>query len=130
MGKTASRSFLVPGDAGSQQAPRPPAAPGPHSRTQPCPFHQSTRALEGVGEAPSSLPTLSQAEPATGLLGQALTLRPWTPRRAGAPTGLGAFSGFSPRAGSVRASSLMMTGKPELLQGMIAAKQRNQCLLE
>lgn len=71
--------------------------------------------LEGMGEAPNSLPTLSQAEPATGLLGQALSLEPWTPRCAGALTGLGAFSGFSLRAGSVRASSLMMTGKPEWL---------------
>lgn len=87
--------------------------------------------LEGTGEAPHSLSTLSQTEPAMAFsvrhcpLGWAMDTQ-----AAGAPTGLGASLGFSQWAGSVRASSLTMTGKPKWLRGMTPAKQRNQCLLE
>lgn len=96
MGKTASRSFLVQGDAGSQQSPGLQLLRVP-LKDQPSPFHQSTRALEGTGEAPHSLPTLSQAEPAMGLLGQALSLGlgHGHPGCQG-PCGTGCFLGFLP----------------------------------
>ena len=61
MGKTASRSFLVPGDAGSQQAPRPPAAPGPHSRTNLALFIRVPGRWRGREKPPAHCPPCRSA---------------------------------------------------------------------